>query len=90
MKPDGLYVLLSSLQIWDATTGFLLGSYDDKNVGATELCMIGMRVVIARLDGTIDFLDLVSNYSTHMTHVGSFGNFMGDHRGKHMLLKTVG
>ncbi|XP_072029626.1 sterol regulatory element-binding protein cleavage-activating protein-like [Amphiura filiformis] len=68
------------IEIWDTNTGFLLGFYDDKNIGATEMCMIGNRVVIARLDGTIDFLDLVSHHSVHVSHA-RLSDFMTDHRG---------
>ena len=68
-------------QIWDANTGFFLGSYDDKTIGATELCMVGTRIVIARLDGTIDFLDWFSHHSVHVSQA-RLSDFMIDHRGE--------
>lgn len=46
------------IEFWEGLTGTLKCLYGDSKVGVTGLCFVSYRVVAARLDGTIDFLEM--------------------------------
>ncbi|OWF39399.1 sterol regulatory element-binding protein cleavage-activating protein-like [Mizuhopecten yessoensis] len=46
------------IEFWDGGSGTLKCLYGDSKEGVTALCFIRHRVVAARLDGTIDFLEM--------------------------------
>ena len=70
------------LKMWDPGSGFLLGSYEDNPVGATGLCISGTHLVVARLNGCLEFLDVVTHHSIHINQAMFYDYLAGDHRGK--------
>ncbi|KAL4222496.1 hypothetical protein ACF0H5_018535 [Mactra antiquata] len=46
------------LEFWDSTSGALKCLYGENENGVTGINFIGKKVIVARLDGTIDFLEL--------------------------------
>ncbi|CAH1788116.1 unnamed protein product [Owenia fusiformis] len=46
------------IEFWDGLTGTLKCLYQHNKVGATSICFIANRVIVARLNGGIDFLEL--------------------------------
>ncbi|XP_060568692.1 sterol regulatory element-binding protein cleavage-activating protein-like [Ruditapes philippinarum] len=46
------------IEFWDSTTGALKCLYGESDVGVTGINFIGKKVIVARLDGSIDFLEL--------------------------------
>lgn len=46
------------IEFWDSTTGDLKCLYAESSVGVTGINFVGRRVIVARLDGSIDFLEL--------------------------------
>ncbi|XP_038076321.1 sterol regulatory element-binding protein cleavage-activating protein-like isoform X2 [Patiria miniata] len=70
------------IEMWDPGSGFLLGSYEDNPIGATGLSITGSHLVVARLNGSLDFLDLVTHHSVHINQA-MIGDFLaGNQRGK--------
>lgn len=61
---DGLVAIgcdNGTVEIWDCITGLIKCQYDDSRCnGASHLKMLPGRVVVARVDGHLDFLDIVS------------------------------
>ncbi|CAG5116411.1 unnamed protein product, partial [Candidula unifasciata] len=46
------------IEIWEAETGELRYHYGVSEVGVTGLCVVANKIVAARLDGSLDFLDM--------------------------------
>ncbi|XP_076472128.1 sterol regulatory element-binding protein cleavage-activating protein-like [Babylonia areolata] len=58
---DGLIVAgcgNGRIEMWEGETGRLKYQYNVSAAGVTALCMTGNRVVAARVDGSLDFLEL--------------------------------
>ncbi|XP_022079877.1 sterol regulatory element-binding protein cleavage-activating protein-like [Acanthaster planci] len=70
------------IEMWDSGSGFLLGSYEDNPIGATGLTITGTHLVVARLNGSLDFLDLVTHHSIHLNQAMVSDFLASDHRGK--------
>ncbi len=69
------------IELWDPSSGFLLGSYEDNPIGATGLCIAGSNLVIARLNGTLEFLELVTHHSVHINQALFNDHLAGGNRG---------
>ncbi|XP_071803083.1 sterol regulatory element-binding protein cleavage-activating protein-like isoform X2 [Asterias amurensis] len=70
------------IELWDPSNGFLLGSYEDNPIGATGLCIAGSHLVIARLNGTLEFLELVTHHSVHINQALFNDHLAEGNRGK--------
>ncbi|XP_062599956.1 sterol regulatory element-binding protein cleavage-activating protein-like [Saccostrea cucullata] len=46
------------IEFWESTSGSLKCMYGDNKTGVTALCIVNKRVVAARLDGSLDFLEI--------------------------------
>lgn len=46
------------LEFWESSSGNLKYMYGENQTGVTSLCIVNKRVVAARLDGTLDFLEI--------------------------------
>lgn len=46
------------LQFWDSVSGALKCLYGESDVGVTGINFVGKKVIVARIDGSIDFLEL--------------------------------
>ncbi|XP_052801573.1 sterol regulatory element-binding protein cleavage-activating protein-like [Mya arenaria] len=46
------------LEFWDSTSGTLKCVYGENQPGVTGISLVGHRVIAARLDGSLDFLEL--------------------------------
>ncbi|XP_022235081.1 sterol regulatory element-binding protein cleavage-activating protein-like [Limulus polyphemus] len=49
------------IEVWDALAGVLRTVYEDSQLGVTSLQMIGRRLVVARLNGVLEFLQLTAS-----------------------------
>lgn len=47
-----------TVEIWDVVTGNSLGVYNRSPVGVTYIQLRGSRLIVARLNGTLDFVEL--------------------------------
>ncbi|XP_071946815.1 sterol regulatory element-binding protein cleavage-activating protein-like [Antedon mediterranea] len=54
------------VEIWDAGNGSLLCYFESSSSGVSAMCIYGNMLVVARLDGTLDFLHLVNSSSTYV------------------------
>ncbi|XP_052246747.1 sterol regulatory element-binding protein cleavage-activating protein-like [Dreissena polymorpha] len=52
------------IEFWDPTNGSLKCVYSNKSQGVTGVNLVGHRVIAARLDGTVDFLELETFQTT--------------------------
>lgn len=52
------------IEFWDSTTGALKCLYGEGKVGVTGINLVGKKVIVARIDGTIDFLELETFQNT--------------------------
>lgn len=55
------------IELWDGASGTLKNMFGDSRVGVTSVCLVGNRVVAARLNGTIDFIDLETFHNPAFT-----------------------
>ncbi|XP_033127838.1 sterol regulatory element-binding protein cleavage-activating protein-like isoform X2 [Anneissia japonica] len=54
------------VEIWDAGNGTLLCYFESSSSGVSAMCIYANMLVVARLDGTLDFLHLVNSNSTYV------------------------
>ncbi|XP_053374079.1 sterol regulatory element-binding protein cleavage-activating protein-like [Mercenaria mercenaria] len=46
------------IEFWDSTSGALKCLYGESEIGVTGINFVGKKVIVARIDGSIDFLEL--------------------------------
>ncbi|KAL8598351.1 hypothetical protein ACOMHN_047672 [Nucella lapillus] len=69
---DGLIVAgcgNGRIEMWEGETGRLKYQYNNSSAGVTALCMVGNRLIAARVDGSLDFLELETFHNPLLPHV---------------------
>jgi hypothetical protein len=64
-----------SVEIWDVVSGVALGLYNRNPVGVTYVQLKGNRLVVARLNGTLDFVELRFSHNTDQMVLIYYENF---------------
>ncbi|XP_070211949.1 sterol regulatory element-binding protein cleavage-activating protein-like isoform X2 [Littorina saxatilis] len=67
---DGLIVAgcgNGRIEMWQGETGRLKYQYNNSNKGVTAICFVGNKVVAARMDGSLDFLELETFHNPSLT-----------------------
>ncbi|BFZ00983.1 hypothetical protein BsWGS_04023 [Bradybaena similaris] len=69
------------IEIWEAETGELRYHYGVSEVGITGLCVVANKIVAARLDGSLDFLDMETFHNPAQSPYSVSSHSLHSHRG---------
>ncbi|XP_048754317.2 sterol regulatory element-binding protein cleavage-activating protein-like [Ostrea edulis] len=78
------------IEFWESTSGNLKYIYGENQTGVTALCIVNKRVVAARLDGSLDFLEIETFHNPIFTSpIPSTSSHIKGHVRHHSQHKVV-